>query len=127
MGDRRSSAGLDGTDLGDRSTERRELCRGEAASELDFTAPLTVLLTRVVAADTFVGVSDLLGQKPSSSHSKFTPHFPMKITTYKIHKANSLNIIQLKPKTEYFYSELHLSHISNQNMTKIGKHQNAAF
>lgn len=67
MGERRSTAGLDGADLGERSAERRELCRGEAASALDLTAPLLlVLLTRVVAADTLAGApdrADLLGQQ----------------------------------------------------------------
>lgn len=58
FGDRRSTAGFNGTGLGDRSTESRELCRGVAASASDLAAPLLDLLTRGVAGDTLVGVAE---------------------------------------------------------------------
>lgn len=56
LGDRRSTAGFNGRDLGDRSTESRELCRGVAESTSDLAAPLLDLLTRGVAGDTLAGV-----------------------------------------------------------------------
>lgn len=59
LGERRSSVGLEGTDLGDRSTERRELCSGEGESTSDLAIPLLGLFTLGVAGDAFwLGVSD---------------------------------------------------------------------
>lgn len=45
-------------DRGDRSTERRELCRGEDESGSDLTTPLLSLLTLGVAGVALLGVSD---------------------------------------------------------------------
>lgn len=98
MGDRRSTAGFNGTDLGERSTERREFCRGEGVSPLGLATPLLALLTRVVVTDTLAGVppdtADLLGQKintvtikrPKTSFSK------LMFRTHKIHTIHSMNI-----------------------------------
>ncbi|CAA3024416.1 Hypothetical predicted protein, partial [Olea europaea subsp. europaea] len=51
---------LEGTDLGDRSTEKQELsCSGEGESTSDLEIPLLGLLTRGVAGDAFLlGVLD---------------------------------------------------------------------
>jgi len=44
--------GLEVTDRGDRSTERREFCKGEGESDSDLATPLLVgLLTLGVAGD----------------------------------------------------------------------------
>ncbi len=52
FGDLRSMVGLDVTDRGDRSTERREFCKGEGESDSDLATPLLVgLLTLGVAGD----------------------------------------------------------------------------
>ena len=61
LGDRRSKAGLDLTERGERSTERREFCEGEGESDSDLATPRLSLLTRgggVAAGDAFLGVSD---------------------------------------------------------------------
>lgn len=55
--DRRSIVGLELTDRGERSTEKRELCRGAGESG-SLVAALPSLLTLGVAGDAFVGVSD---------------------------------------------------------------------
>lgn len=54
FGDLRSMAGLEVTDRGDRSTERREFCKGEGEgeSDSDLATPLLLgLLTLGVAGD----------------------------------------------------------------------------
>lgn len=59
MGDLRSMVGFEATDLGDRSTEIRGLCRGEGESVSDLATPLPNLLTLGVAGEgLLVGVSD---------------------------------------------------------------------
>lgn len=69
LGERRSIVGFDGTDLGDRSIERREFCSGEGESASDLVTPLVDLLTRGVAGDTLLlGVSD----KADLRHQKNT-------------------------------------------------------
>lgn len=60
FGDRRSMAGLvETTERGERSTGRREFCRGECDSDSDLLIPLLGLLTLGVAGDALLGVSDL--------------------------------------------------------------------
>jgi hypothetical protein len=52
FGDLRSMVGSEVTDRGDRSTERREFCKGEGESDSDLATPLLVgLLTLGVAGD----------------------------------------------------------------------------
>lgn len=58
FGDRRSMVGLEGTERGERSTERREFWRGEGESVSDLAIPL-LGLTLGVAGDALLGVSDL--------------------------------------------------------------------
>lgn len=61
LGDRRSTTGLDLTESGERSTERREFCKGEGKSDSDLATPRLSLLTRaggIAAGDAFLGVSD---------------------------------------------------------------------
>lgn len=60
LGDRRSTEGLEVTDLGDFSTGMREFCNGEVESASDFDIPLLNLLTRSRGV---AGV-DLLGVSP---------------------------------------------------------------
>lgn len=54
--------GLELTEVvfGERSSERREFCKGEGESESDLATPLLSLLTRGVAGDAFLGVSDII-------------------------------------------------------------------
>lgn len=52
FGDRRSTAGFEVTDLGERSTDKREACRGEGESVSDLVPPRISLLTTLgVAGD----------------------------------------------------------------------------
>ena len=51
LGDRRSMLGLEETDRGDRSIERREFCKGDGESDSDLATPLVGLLTLGVAGD----------------------------------------------------------------------------
>lgn len=48
--------------FGERSSERREFCKGEGESESDLATPLLSLLTRGVAGDAFLGVSDIIAE-----------------------------------------------------------------
>lgn len=54
MGDLRSTTGFEVTEAGERSTETRELCRGEAEPLSDFATPRLSLATLGVAGDTLV-------------------------------------------------------------------------
>jgi hypothetical protein len=59
FGVRRSIVGFELMDRGDRSTERRELCRGESESDSDLATPRLSWLTLGVAGDGLLGgVSD---------------------------------------------------------------------
>lgn len=61
FGDLRSIAGFELMDLGDLSTESRELGRGEAESGSDLATPLlNLLVTLGVAGEGLLGVSDKL-------------------------------------------------------------------
>lgn len=51
FGDRRSTEGFEVTDLGELSTERRELCRGDAELVSDFETPRLNLGILGVASD----------------------------------------------------------------------------
>lgn len=57
LGDFRSTAGFEFTDCGDRSTERREFCKGDGDSDSDLDTPLPTLLA---LGDALLGVSDKL-------------------------------------------------------------------
>ena len=54
FGDLRSTEDFDGTDLGERSMERREFCKGDGESVSDFTIPLPNLGILGVAGDTLL-------------------------------------------------------------------------
>lgn len=58
FGDRRSMAGFEITDRGERSTERRVLGGGAGESCSDLVTPLLTLLTLGVAGAALLGVSD---------------------------------------------------------------------
>jgi len=58
FGARRSIVGFELMDRGDRSTERRELCKGDGESDSDLATPRLSLLTLGVAGDGLLGVSD---------------------------------------------------------------------
>lgn len=61
MVDRRSIAGFDVMERGDRSTETRAFCKGDGESAPDFVVPRLILLTLGAAAEALlVGVSDKL-------------------------------------------------------------------
>lgn len=59
FGDRRSTKGFEVTGLGDRSIERRELCKGDSESVSDFEIPLLNLGILGVAGDTLLLVFPL--------------------------------------------------------------------
>lgn len=74
FGDRRSMLGFEGTDRGERSTESRELCKGDGESDSDLApAPLLSLLILGVAGDALLGVAGdaLLGVSDKEDLSKF--------------------------------------------------------
>lgn len=52
--DLRSTTGFEITEPGERSTETRELCRGEGDPLSDFTTPLLILVALGVAGDTLL-------------------------------------------------------------------------
>lgn len=60
--------GFEGTDRGDRSTERRELCKGEGESDSNLATPLLSLATLGVAGEALWGVSDKADLSSSKSH-----------------------------------------------------------
>lgn len=69
--------GLELTEVvfGERSSERREFCKGEGESESDLATPLLSLLTRGVAGDAFLGVSDIIADLFNFKLSATYPYY----------------------------------------------------